>query len=92
MAKANRITWEREGILEQIWVDGHATLARGKFTLLAGYTNLYPGVYQVWLEHWREYCSDEDEDLNIIVSPPVIFIYRSLEREGTLSHFAGLNQ
>jgi hypothetical protein len=76
MVKANRISWERESYFDDIYGGNVATLPRHKFIYLGDQTNLCNSVYSAWRDHWREYCSDEEVDLEVLIVGGTVVLWR----------------
>jgi hypothetical protein len=76
MAKANRTSWERESIFDDLFGAGISLIPKHKFVYLADQTNICPSVLRVWLEHWREYMDDQDEDLEIVMVMDSVVLWR----------------
>jgi len=76
MAKVNRVSWERESYFDDLYGAGIIALARHKFIYLAGQANMCPAVFERWLEHWREYVEDANEDLEILMVGETVVLWR----------------
>jgi hypothetical protein len=81
MPKANRTSWEREGYFDHIYAHGVVTVPRHKYIYLANQWNICPTVDRVWLEHWRDYCDDQHEDLCIVIAGGTVLLWKKKEEE-----------
>jgi hypothetical protein len=81
VARANRTAWEREKHLDDIYGVGVAVLPRHKFVYLADQWNMCPSVYRNWLDHWREYCDDQNEDLGVLIVGSQVVLWRMASEE-----------
>jgi hypothetical protein len=76
MARANRQSWERESFLDDLYGVGITKLPRHKFVYLSGQTNMCQAVLKTWLDHWREYMEDQDEDVEILLVGESVVLWR----------------
>jgi hypothetical protein len=77
MAKANRTAWEREQFFDDVYALGLVELPRHKFIYLADQTNMCPGALRAWLDHWREYIDDQNEDLQVLMVGEKVVLWRA---------------
>ena len=84
MAKANRVSWERESVLDDVFGEGITVVPRHKFVYLSDQLHMCPAVLRTWLEHWREYTDDQNEDLELIMVGGYVVLWRksSLQKNG----------
>jgi hypothetical protein len=76
MAKANRTSWEREAIFDDVVGEGIAFVPKHKFVYLGDQSNMCPSVLRVWLEHWREYIDDQNDDLQYLRLGEKVVLWR----------------
>ena len=77
MAKTNRTSWEREGVFDDLMRLGVAVLPRHKFVALGDQANWAPSVLKIWLEHWRDFVEDQEEDFNIVQAGELVVMWRT---------------
>lgn len=81
MVKANRTSWEREAYLDELYGRGSTAIPRHKFVLLGDHNNLCNAVYDAWREHWKEYCDDQRQELEMVLAGGTVFVWRKGQAE-----------
>jgi hypothetical protein len=66
----------RQAVFDDLFGQGIALVPRHKFIYLADQTNMCPSVLRTWLEHWRDYVDNQNDDLEYLLVGDSVVLWR----------------